>query len=376
MTNSVGSFFQNHFLNIPGKAIGKKVVVFESDDWGGIRIPSLKTYHMLKSKGIQLDKNPYNQFDSLESKEDLEAMFEVLSSVKDHKGNYPVLTANFIVANPDFEKIRESKFSQYYYELFTETYKRNQLTEGSWVLVKEGIDRKIIKPQFHGRDHVNATRWLSILQAGERNFVEAFDAGVFSVDYRKNGKKRENLMATLDYENKEEQSFAYDQLKDGIEIYKKIFGGLSESFIAPCNVWDSHAEKILLSYGVKFIQGFLNQNIPSPGSDSYKFRKLRIGELSEHGQVYLVRNAYFEPSTSPNYDWIGNCLRKIQAAFFWNKPAIISVHRLNFVGTLSQENRNQNLLLFEELLKKILKNWPEVEFLSSDQLGHLYNKTI
>ena len=61
--------------------------------------------------------------DSLESVEDLEKLFEVLKSVKDSRGNFSKITANFAVANPDFETIDLLK-GEYCYEIFTETYKK------------------------------------------------------------------------------------------------------------------------------------------------------------------------------------------------------------------------------------------------------------
>lgn len=372
MSKRAGAFFRNHLLNIEGPAIDRKVIVIESDDWGSIRIPSRRSFDRLNDKGLQLDSNPYNRFDALETGDDLQALFETLSSFRDYKGNTPIVTANVIVANPDFEKIRWSEFSKYSYEYFTETYKRNPSSESSWKVFQEGINSKYLKPQFHGREHVNALRWLRMLRTLDQQFLDAFDEGVFSIDHEFGRGKRNNLMATLDYDTEEERQFAYDQLRDGINIFERIFKSTSDSFIAPCNVWDLSSEQILAQQGVKFIQGFLGQLIPNPGLDSYITKKLSTGMRSASGQIYLVRNAYFEPSTLPNYDWIGNCLQKIQAAFFWRKPAIVSMHRLNVIGTIFPENRNKNLLMLSQLLKEILKRWPEVEFLSSDQLGHLY----
>ena len=61
-------------------------------------------------------------------------------------------------------------------------------------------------------------------------------------------------------------------------------------------------------------------------------------------------------------------LKEIQTAFFWQKPAIISTHRINYVGGIDLAHRDRNLKALDLLLKNILKKWPEVEFLSSDQL--------
>ena len=61
-------------------------------------------------------------------------------------------------------------------------------------------------------------------------------------------------------------------------------------------------------------------------------------------------------------------MNQIKTAFLWKKPAIINTHRLNFIGAINEENRNQNLKDFKELLTRIINKWPDVEFLSSNQL--------
>ena len=94
------------------------------------------------------------------------------------------------------------------------------------------------------------------------------------------------------------------------------------------------------------------------------------------GKLFLVRNCVFEPSQKPaGFDNVGECLKDIQNAFFWKKPAIITAHRLNFVGYINPENRDRNLKMLKELLSSILKKWPDAEFMTSPQLGNLINES-
>src|SRR5690606_12744401 len=97
-----------NFHNMKGWSTERKIIVFESDDWGTIRMPSLKTQKYLLNKGLDINKCSFCQNDSLESDDDLTSLFDVLLSHKLRDGRYPVITANTIVANPDFEKIKES----------------------------------------------------------------------------------------------------------------------------------------------------------------------------------------------------------------------------------------------------------------------------
>ena len=103
----------NHFkkellqtiTNVLAYKTNRKIVVFESDDWGSIRMPSKLAYSNLLKKGIGVDKSLYDTLDSLEKKEDLEALFTVLQDNKsDH--SLPIFTFNTVIQPPDFYKIK------------------------------------------------------------------------------------------------------------------------------------------------------------------------------------------------------------------------------------------------------------------------------
>jgi len=158
-------------------------------------------------------------------------------------------------------------------------------------------------------------------------------------------------------------------LEEAADIFRVTFGFASSSFIAPSYIWDSVIEKTLRNVGVKYIQGISYQYIPNPGNPWYRRKFHYTGQSNSLGQHYLVRNAFFEPTLIPDADTVGECMRRIALAFKWGKPAIIGSHRVNFIGSLNEANRNKNLILLRELLNRICSNWPDVEFLSSDQLG-------
>ena len=84
----------------------------------------------------------------------------------------------------------------------------------------------------------------------------------------------------------------------------------------------------------------------------------------------------FEPSREPNFDWINECMVEMAIAFRWGKPAIINSHRVNFMGTLSEENRTNGLNLLSGLLKAMLQKWPDIEFMCSDELGDYMISTL
>ena len=98
------------------------------------------------------------------------------------------------------------------------------------------------------------------------------------------------------------------------------------------------------------------------------------GQRENCGFSYYIRNCAFEP-TSENYLGIEYTLRQIAAAFRCGKPAIISTHRVNFIGSIDPINREMGLRELHSLLKAIVKKWPGCEFMSSgDALEHMRNE--
>jgi hypothetical protein len=95
------------------------------------------------------------------------------------------------------------------------------------------------------------------------------------------------------------------------------------------------------------------------------------GKKNKLGQTYLVRNCVFEPTEERSVDWVPFCMKQIEAAFRWNLPANISSHRVNFCGHIEPKNREVGLKKLHQLLKAVVKRWPDVEFMSSRELGDL-----
>ena len=220
--------FTNNLINIPGWRTDRKIIVFESDDWGSIRMPSKEVYSNFISNGFDLSGSIYNRLDTLESNEDLAGLFDVLRSFKDYRDRHPVFTANFVVANPDFNRIRESGFNEYHYEKVTETLKKYVGRDNITNLWKDGLKESVFHPQFHGREHVNVVRWMKALQAKSVSILYAFNhQTTFSGigDY--------NFMEVLDYDTPEDLEGMKYSIAEGITLFDEIFGFRQRSLIQP-----------------------------------------------------------------------------------------------------------------------------------------------
>lgn len=363
----------NNLRNIPGWTSKRRIVVFESDDWGAIRMSSKENKIKLEEKGFDFTNQDFNRFDALESNEDLSCLYQVLQAHTDMYGNHPIITAVSIVGNPDFDKIKKSGFKEYYWEPMSETCKRYPEHDKVCDLYKYGIANRIFYPVFHGREHLNAQRWLRFLQQGNKSVLCAFDYGITGISRDLFGKALPAFQAAFDLDDVKDLQFMEKLIEEGTDEFENLWGYRAKYFVPTNGPFNNSLEKKLNEVGIEYILGERVQREPQ-GGGKYKKKFHWIGKKNKFGQINLTRNGFFEPSIASqgfNIEPVRRCIQYIEDAFRWNKPAIISTHRLNYIGFIEPENREKNLELLDCLLMTILKKWPDVEFMNSVELGNI-----
>jgi hypothetical protein len=361
---SFKSNIKKYISNIPGWRTTRKIVVFESDDWGSIRMPSIQCYENLEKAGIPVGNIHFNKFDSLENNSDMESLFDVLTSFKDCNGNHPIFTPYCVVANPDFDKIKSSNFKTYYYEPVTETLKHYRDSDKVIDYWKMGVEKRIFVPQFHGREHLNVLRWMHDLECKNEHTLLAFENRTWGISSQLIQKP---YQAAMDFDEMKDLIFLQSVIEDGLTLFEKLLGYRSTCYVPANGTVNLKLSETLIQNDIRFLM--LNRIQKEPlGNGQYQSRINTIGNFTKNGLLIIPRNAVFEPSSS-NVDWVNQCLKDIEIAFRMKKPAIISSHRVNYIGSLNIENRNKNLLLLKQLIVKISKKWPDVVFMSSDELG-------
>lgn len=368
--SKIKKIIRNNLINIPGWRTKRKIIVFESDDWGSNRMPSPTVFHSLLSHGIDVNSSYYDRWDTLESREDLNALFDTLSGFVDKNGNHPVFTFYTIMGNPSYERIAKSNFENYYYESLFDSYITYHNDDLSRLWFK-GINENIIRPQFHGREHLNVALWMEALKQNDQKTKIAFENRFYGLKTNTPSKRQKSYLAAHWPENREQLHQIIQIIKDGLELFNKSFGYHPESFVACNYIYPEEIEEVLSNLGVKYIQTQSGHFSPSINGRPGQKRRHYTGQKNKHNQYYIIRNCLFEPSLGEQKYWVDSCMNEIGYSFRWNKPAVISTHRINYVGGISSKNRERGLSKLAELISSILKNWPDVEFLSSDQLGHL-----
>ena len=369
--STIKSRLNRNLSNLPGWRTNRKIVVIESDDWGSVRMPSLNTFNKLMADGLELagESKRYNINDTLANHADLSLLFETLSKYKDKNNRSPVFTAVCVVANPDFQKIRANNFSAYYYEPFIVTLDRYHGDNSSFKFWKEGISSKVFIPQFHGREHLNVAEWMRALQQGNREALLAFDHGFWGFNNRPIANSSVSFQAAFDLYEPGDLAVQADAIKEGLALFESIFGYKASFFVPPNGPFNTSLEKVAAECGIKYMSASKIQLEPvGYGKNKKLFHWL--GQKNSHDQLYITRNCFFEPSDEGK-DWVNSCLDNISSAFRWNKPAVISSHRVNYIGALDTTNRERGLTQLSQLLQSIVQKWPDVEFCSSDELGDI-----
>lgn len=367
---------RKELYNMFGWRTKRHLVIIESDDWGTIRMPSRQVYDEFIRRGIRVDNDPYCRYDGLATKHDLMNLFEVLSSVKDKNGHSAVITANTLSANPVFDKIRESDFTQYYFEPFTETLKRDAVHADAFDMWQQGMQEGIFHPQSHGREHLYVKKWLQALSQKDSITRVAFDLGTWGLTQHVDSSIREYYMGAFNSSLDADIRHFEVIIDDALNMFYDIFGYKSECFTPTTYEWSHKIEPCLLQHGVKYVQCMFQQKEPIGDDEGVKvlYRGFQ-GTRTKAGLIRLFRNCFFEPSTKPNFDWLGDCMKRIEIAFNHSKAANICAHRLNFIGSIDKANTDNNLPLFRRLLHEIVLRWPDVEFVTSDQLGRIIEQS-
>ena len=331
-------------------------------------MPSLDVCKRLQAAGVNLGRGEagrYNRTDTLASAADLEALFGTLTKFKDRSGNHPVITAISVVANPDFEKIREDRFARYHYEPFTDTLRRYR-REDALPLWKQGLEGGLFVPEFHAREHLNVPVWMRMLREGDIATRMGFDLGCWG--FLVNTPYRISFHASFDLEQQEDLDAHRETLKSGLRLFAAIHGYPASFMVPPNGLLSQALEKTSADVGIKYI-GVSKVQVDPLGQGKQRKRIHWLGQKNRFKQRYLTRNAFFEPN-APGKDWVRSCLNEIDHAFLWRKPAVISSHRTNYIGSLDEDNRKNSLEKLSELLAAVLKKWPDVEFITSTELGN------
>ncbi len=347
----------NNLKNTWGWRTDRKIVVFSVDDYGNVRLDSKAARDKLDKAGLKV-LSRFDAFDTLETREDLEMLFEVLASVKDSNGHHAVFTPFAVPCNIDFERMAEEGYKEYQYELLPETYVKlaardPNAYDGAWKLWQEGIDKGFLAPQFHGREHLNLKVFEEKLTARDhevmaclenRSYTGISDSGYPTIGY---------TAAFEFWEFSENERFG-EIIRTGLDAFEEVFGFRSVHFTPPGGREHQSIHPSLLGNGIRYIDTPLIKQ-EHQGRGKYSKSVDWTGRKNRAGMTLVVRNVVFEPTHDRGCDWVDFAMKQVEAAFRWHRPANISSHRVNYCGHVDPVNREQGLEALGRLLSEIVR---------------------
>jgi hypothetical protein len=329
-------------------------VVFESDDWGMERRDCSRVVGRF---------GPVSDWarEEMETEADVRALRAVLLRHRDGAGRHPVFTANVVVANPDFDAIEASGFSDYH---------DVPLARAHPALVaayREAAARGVWLAQHHGRSHLSAAAWLADLRAGEPRALELFRArcpGGLSLlrdeDPRYNSEYAAFHPATGEWLGVDPRF-----VEVGLDSFAELFGFRSRSTIPPHYCFPDEIEATWAEAGVRFVQGCSRRMVPEGGG--WRARPSAPGHVGASGCIHLVRTVRFDPRPASPEDrhWRG-ALAAALACRDRGEPVVVDTHRINYTAPW----RDGALAELDQLLGALTAGAP-VRFLTTPELGDL-----
>jgi hypothetical protein len=159
-------------------------------------------------------------------------------------------------------------------------------------------------------------------------------------------------------------------IKDGLDLFQQVYGYPSLTFTPPAQQLHVDLYPFVSSLGVIGLDKVRNTT-RHLGNGKYIKESNIMGDSITPTATTIVRNCVFEPTDDRGFDWVNYTFKQVQAAFYWNKPAIISSHRVNYCGFIDEKNRALGLKNLKALLNKIVVAYPDVEFVSVDEIAKM-----
>lgn len=311
------------------------VVIFESDDWGA---------------------GPLDQAKALEN------LREILARFKDRMGRTPVATLGVILATADTRRIRNAGGAEYFAaNLSIPLYA--PLRE----VMEAGVRQGVFALHLHGMEHYwpQSLMQAAVKDASVRDWLQS--AGIPAT---------ESLPSPLqarwtDASVLPSRALASAVLRTAITEETRQFGACFKIrprvAVATTFVWTEEVEAAWANEGINVIitPGARYTCREATGKPGGVDKRMVNGELSTSGQIYLVRDVYFEPMLGHTPQRLVSDAREHVRL---GRPCLVEMHRFNFIGATAK--CDTSLRVLEAALELLQRAFPEMRFMASLELAN------
>jgi len=309
------------------------VMILESDDWG---------------------------YGPVEQARALTAISDLLASFRDANGAHPVMTLGIVLAGPDPERTQQGDCS---------TYFRTTIADPPLIAVRdamlEGTRRGVFALQLHGMEHF----WPASLLRSARSdaSVRAWlgDALFPRTEALPSALQSRWIDATELPSKPLPREDAIDAAHAEARAFAQVFGVAPVVAVPPTFVWPTDVEAAWARAGVRVVvtPGYRSDRRDKDGKIVPGDRLLALTKAST-GVLYMVRDCYFEPALGHTHE---RALGDIAERTWFGRPALIEIHRMNFIGDshMAQETMGE----LRKLLERAVAIFPTVHFMSTASLA-------
>jgi O-antigen/teichoic acid export membrane protein len=324
----------------------RPIVVIESDDWGRAGLPSLRSMEQLKAAGVPIGESPWD-FYGLESEDDVVRLGDMLADIRDGDGKPTCITANFIMANADLERMQRENFQEFRWIAIDRGFPEPG-NESVFPAYRRNIDRNLFYPGLHGFTHFNAATMLKLLAETSSRGDRMRQLARHGVPYLA------SLTPECNFALVERRGAAERFLPDadqeswieaGIGLFDRAFGRTPVTTCAPGYRANDTTIRLWRRHGIEAVQ-----------------TNGRRGVLASAGMIVLERNVAVEPSLAPGFS-VENAIGVARRAVERGRPIIICSHSINYISRFlggAEEGRRQ----LGELLRGLLQAFPDLRFAS------------
>lgn len=315
------------------------VVIIESDDWG----PGT-------------DKQVIR----------LQEISTMLSRYQDTTGRHPVITIGVVLGVPDVAAIHQGGSAHYQRVTLADSR-----YSGLLAVLQDSVCQDVLALQLHGMEHFWPSAFMRLAQQDSevRRWLEQGDEAETET-LPPSVQSRWVDGSTLP-SSPLELSAIQAAAREEMTAFGEIFGNLPTVAVPPTFIWTAEVERAWAADGVQFVvtpgRRYTARN--AQGQPADVDRQIFNGEIGDGGVRYLVRDIYFEPTLDHQAE---QALTEIKQRYRLGRPALLETHRFNFLGDeLAHRHSLQEL---ERLLDSVLREWPNVRFMSTKELGEAYQR--
>jgi hypothetical protein len=353
-----------NYLPIKGYRFARPLVLFQSDDWGLCGIPDRAGFDALRAAGIALGGDAYD-YHSLETADDLHALYHTLAHHHDELGRPPTFVCNFIVTNVNCADALATGLTDRSLIPLDAGLPDGWHRPGLWEAYRQGIAGGFVYPAFHGLTH------FCQRVAAHNLTADSVNGALLRMLYQHNTPLLYSQARWLSFEYKDDttlidegwldQAAQSELIAAGTAHFQRIFGISAISACAPGYRANVATRRAWHTAGVRVAQN-------GPGFDL-------APHMESGGLLMLYRNVSLEPAIDPLEFTDANALADARRAIAAGKPVIVSMHAVNFHSTI-QNNRDETLKRLDEFLTKLETEFPTLRYVHDEDIWNIVQRGV